>query len=90
MEDVYKTGVRDQQLDQEIPENDIILLSEKFPHLLSVHKVGSTSKLYIRNLSSWHFGEKRNGVHVYGGVDDMYLEGSWYAPQEFVYCPLLC
>ncbi len=45
MEDVCKeTGVRDQQLDQEISESDIILLSEKFPHLLSVHKVDSTSK----------------------------------------------
>ncbi len=40
MEDVCKkTGVRDQQLDQEIPES---LFAEKFPHLLSVHKVGST------------------------------------------------
>ncbi|XP_064395980.1 uncharacterized protein LOC135343006 isoform X3 [Halichondria panicea] len=40
MEDVCKeTGVRDQQLDQEIPESDIILIAEKFPHLLSVHKV---------------------------------------------------
>ncbi len=41
MEDVCKkTGVRDQQLNQEIPESDIIRLSEKFPRLLSVHKVG--------------------------------------------------
>ncbi len=48
MEDVCtKTGVRDQQLDQEIPESDIILMSEKFPHLLSVHKVGSTLNLNI-------------------------------------------
>ncbi|XP_064400941.1 uncharacterized protein LOC135347047 isoform X3 [Halichondria panicea] len=40
MEDVCKkTGVRDQQLDQEIPESDIILIAEKFPHLLNVHKV---------------------------------------------------
>ena len=47
MEDVCKkTGVRDQQLDQEIPESDIILIAEKFPHLLSVHKVGSTLYLY--------------------------------------------
>ncbi len=47
MEDVCKEpGVSDQQLDQEIPESDIILLVEKFPHLLSVHKLGSTSKLY--------------------------------------------
>ena len=47
MEDVCKeTGVSDQQLDQEISESDIILLAEKFPHLLSVHKLGSTSKLY--------------------------------------------
>ncbi|XP_064400722.1 uncharacterized protein LOC135346877 isoform X10 [Halichondria panicea] len=39
MEDVCKkTGVRDQQLDQEIPESDIILIAEKFPHLLNVHK----------------------------------------------------
>ncbi len=43
MEDVCKeTGVSDQQLDQEIPEGDIIRFAEKFPHLLSVHKVGST------------------------------------------------
>ncbi len=43
MEDVCKkTGVRDQQLDQEIPENDITRFAEKFPHLLSVHKVDST------------------------------------------------
>ncbi len=43
MEDVCKkTGVRDQQLDKKIPENDIILIAEKLPHLLSVHKVGST------------------------------------------------
>ncbi len=43
MEDVCKkTGVWDKQLDQEIPESDIILITEKFPHLLSVHKVGST------------------------------------------------
>ncbi len=41
MEDVCrKTGVTDQQLDQEISESDIILLAEKFPHLLSVRKVG--------------------------------------------------
>ncbi|XP_064395830.1 uncharacterized protein LOC135342893 isoform X2 [Halichondria panicea] len=40
MEDVCKkTGVRDQQLDQEIPESDITRFAEKFPHLLSVHKV---------------------------------------------------
>ncbi len=40
MEDVCKkTGVRDQQLDQEIPESDIV---EKCPHLLSLHKVDST------------------------------------------------
>ena len=46
MEDVCKkTGVRDQQLDQEIPESDIILIAEKFPHLLNVHKVGSTLNL---------------------------------------------
>ncbi|XP_064400932.1 uncharacterized protein LOC135347046 isoform X2 [Halichondria panicea] len=39
MEDVCKkTGVRDQQLNQEIPESDIILIAEKFPHLLNVHK----------------------------------------------------
>ncbi|XP_064400877.1 uncharacterized protein LOC135347002 isoform X2 [Halichondria panicea] len=39
MEDVCKkTGVRDQQLDQEIPESDIVLIAEKFPHLLNVHK----------------------------------------------------
>ncbi|XP_064400845.1 uncharacterized protein LOC135346993 isoform X5 [Halichondria panicea] len=39
MEDVCKkTGVRDQQLDQEILESDIILIAEKFPHLLNVHK----------------------------------------------------
>ncbi len=40
-EDVCKkTGVTDQQLDQEIPESDIILLSEKCPHLLlSMHKL---------------------------------------------------
>ena len=36
MEDVCKkTGVRDQQLDQEIPESDIILIAEKFSNLLS-------------------------------------------------------
>ncbi len=34
-----KTGVSDQQLNQEISESDIILIAEKFPHLLSVHKV---------------------------------------------------
>ena len=46
MEDVCKkTGVRDQQLDQEIPESDIILIADKFPHLLNVHKVGSTLNL---------------------------------------------
>ena len=46
MEDVCKkTGVRDQQLDQEILESDIILIAEKFPHLLNVHKVGSTLNL---------------------------------------------
>ncbi len=41
MEDVCrKTGVTDQQLDQEIPEREIILFSEKCPHLLlSMHKV---------------------------------------------------
>ena len=39
-----KTGVTDQQLNQEIPESDIILIAEKFPHL-SVHKVGSTLNL---------------------------------------------
>ena len=34
MEDVCKkTGVRDQQLEQEISESDIILFAEKFPHL---------------------------------------------------------
>ncbi|XP_064400962.1 uncharacterized protein LOC135347051 isoform X4 [Halichondria panicea] len=39
MEDVCKkTGVRDQQLNQEIPESDIVLIAEKFPHLLNVHK----------------------------------------------------
>ncbi|XP_064395955.1 uncharacterized protein LOC135342984 isoform X6 [Halichondria panicea] len=39
MEDVCKkTGVRDQQLNQEIPESDIILIAQKFPHLLNVHK----------------------------------------------------
>ncbi len=44
MEDVCKkTGVRDQQLDQEIPESDIV---EKCPHLLSLHKVDST--IFIR------------------------------------------
>ncbi|XP_064407570.1 uncharacterized protein LOC135352327 [Halichondria panicea] len=38
VEDVCKkTGVTDQQLNQEIPESDIILIAEKFPHL-SVHK----------------------------------------------------
>ncbi len=43
MEDVCKkTGVRDQQLDQEIPESNFVLFAEKFPHLLSVHQVGST------------------------------------------------
>ncbi len=47
MEDVCKkTGVSDQQLDQEISESDIILLVEKCPHLLSMHKVRSTSKSY--------------------------------------------
>ena len=46
MEDVCKkTGVRDQQLNQEIPESDIILIAQKFPHLLNVHKVGSTLNL---------------------------------------------
>ena len=46
MEDVCKkTGVRDQQLDQEIPENDITRFAEKFPQLLSVHKVGNTLHL---------------------------------------------
>ncbi len=43
MEDVCKkTGVKDQQLDQEIHESDITRFAEKLPHLLSVHKVGST------------------------------------------------
>ncbi len=46
MEDVCKkTGVRDQQLNQEIPESDIVLIADKFPHLLNVHKVGSTLNL---------------------------------------------
>ncbi len=37
MEDVCrKTGVTDQQLDQEIPESDITRFALKFPHLLSV------------------------------------------------------
>ena len=30
-----KTGVSDQQLNQEIPESDIILIAEKFSNLLS-------------------------------------------------------
>ncbi|XP_064395807.1 uncharacterized protein LOC135342889 isoform X3 [Halichondria panicea] len=57
MEDVCKkTGVRDQQLDQEIPESDIILFSEKFPHLLSVHKA-----LTIDDLQ--HVYEKLHTAH---------------------------
>ncbi|XP_064394919.1 uncharacterized protein LOC135342171 isoform X4 [Halichondria panicea] len=57
MEDVCKkTGVRDQQLDQEIPESDIILIAEKFPHLLSVHKV-----LTIDDLQ--HVYEKLHTAH---------------------------
>ncbi|XP_064394894.1 uncharacterized protein LOC135342165 isoform X2 [Halichondria panicea] len=58
MEDVCKkTGVRDQQLDQEIPESDIILIAEKFPHLLSVHKV-----LTIDDLQ--HVYEKLHTAHA--------------------------
>ncbi|XP_064395826.1 uncharacterized protein LOC135342890 isoform X16 [Halichondria panicea] len=57
MEDVCKeTGVRDQQLDQEIPESDIILIAEKFPHLLSVHKA-----LTINDLQ--HVYEKLHTAH---------------------------
>ncbi|XP_064394903.1 uncharacterized protein LOC135342166 isoform X6 [Halichondria panicea] len=57
MEDVCKkTGVRDQQLDQEIPESDIILIAEKFPHLLSVHKA-----LTIDDLQ--HVYEKLHTAH---------------------------
>ncbi len=38
MEDVCKkTGVRDQQLNQEIPESDIILLVDKSSHLDKVY-----------------------------------------------------
>ncbi len=59
MEDVCKkTGVRDQQLDQEIPENDIILIAKKFPHLLSVHKVGSTLNLNILIILAFVRGEQ--------------------------------
>ncbi|XP_064394910.1 uncharacterized protein LOC135342168 isoform X2 [Halichondria panicea] len=58
MEDVCKkTGVRDQQLDQEIPESDIILIAEKFPHLLSVHKA-----LTIDDLQ--HVYEKLHTAHA--------------------------
>ncbi|XP_064394892.1 uncharacterized protein LOC135342163 isoform X2 [Halichondria panicea] len=58
MEDVCKkTGVRDQQLDQEIPESDIILIAEKFPHLLSVHKA-----LTINDLQ--HVYEKLHTAHA--------------------------
>ncbi|XP_064394889.1 uncharacterized protein LOC135342162 isoform X2 [Halichondria panicea] len=57
MEDVCKeTGVKDQQLDQEIPESDIILIAEKFPHLLSVHKA-----LTIDDLQ--HVYEKLHTAH---------------------------
>ncbi len=51
MEDVCKeTGVSDQQLDQEIPKSDVIHLAKKFPHLLSVHKVGSTLNHNIKRI----------------------------------------
>ncbi len=61
MEDVCKkTGVKDQQLDQEIPDDDIILIAEKLPHLLSVHKVGSTYHPDI-------LARGVNSVHVRGG-----------------------
>ncbi|XP_064407503.1 leucine-rich repeat serine/threonine-protein kinase 2-like [Halichondria panicea] len=47
IEDVCKkTGVRDQQLDQEIPESDIILIAVKFPHLLNVHKALNINDLH--------------------------------------------
>ena len=63
MEDVCKeTGVRDQQLDQEIPENDITRFAEKLPHLLSVHKVGSTIRTYHPDISA----RGANSVHVRG------------------------
>ncbi|XP_064395815.1 uncharacterized protein LOC135342890 isoform X5 [Halichondria panicea] len=58
MEDVCKkTGVRDQQLDQEIPESDITRFAEKFPHLLSVHKA-----LTIDDLQ--HVYEKLHTAHA--------------------------
>ncbi len=64
MEDVCKkTGVRDQQLDQEIPESDIIQFTEKSPHLLSVHKVGSTLN-HILNQHPDILARGANGVHV--------------------------
>ncbi|XP_064401100.1 uncharacterized protein LOC135347138 isoform X2 [Halichondria panicea] len=57
IEDVCKeTGVSDHQLDQEIPERHIILLAEKFPHLLSVHKA-----LTINDLQ--HVYEKLHTAH---------------------------
>ena len=66
MEDVCKkTGVRDQQLDQEIPESDIILFAEKFPHLLSVHKVGSTlnHNSYHPDIDFWR-GESKWCIYM--------------------------
>ncbi len=64
MEDVCKkTGVRDQQLDQEIPDSDIIIFAKKFPHLLSVHKVGSSLN-HILNYHPDILARGANGVHV--------------------------
>ncbi len=61
MEDVCKmTVVRDQQLDQEIPDSDIIQFTEKSPHLLSVHKVNSTLNHNHPDI----LASGTNGVHV--------------------------
>ncbi len=67
MEDVCKkTGVRDQQLDQEIADSDIILLSSP-----AEHKLGSTYKLYMQLvvLTFWR-GEQMVYMCVWG-IDDM-------------------
>ncbi len=58
MEDVCKkTGVRDQQLNQEISES---VFAEKFPHVLSVHKVGSTLTC-IHTVDSRYSGSLKYG-----------------------------